>query len=163
MSSNADQTIRVRAEYAASNLLQALIQELRLLPKPWPALPAAEQEEIIERLRNRVSSEVLGTIAAIMERGQVALQADLTSIAFRDGLKVTLSAAKDAAGRHDLVDALGRPVTLLLGVADLLAGMGNVKADPDQPGLDLSAAADEAIRRAKKALDDPDPPPEPLP
>jgi len=139
-----------------ADLLRALLDEVRLMPKPWAALPADEQAEVIDRLRNRVTMHVTDVVNRIAAGGRVAVVADLVSIAMRKGLRITLDADKNAAGKHDLIDALGMPVTLILGLApqDYTIGMGDIKPEPDQARLDLEQASDDAIRRAKETWDD---------
>ena len=39
------------AETVGADLLQAMLAELRLLPKPWDQLPSGKQDDVIDRLR----------------------------------------------------------------------------------------------------------------
>lgn len=39
------------AETIGADLLQALLAEPRLLPKPWDQLPQGRQDDVIDRLR----------------------------------------------------------------------------------------------------------------
>jgi hypothetical protein len=158
MSQEELQTILTKraADNAGGDLLAALIDEIRLLPRPWPALPEAEQAEVIERLRARVTHNVTEAVTAIAAAGRVSMAAELAAVAFRDGLRITLDAAKNAAGRHDLIDSLGQPVLLVLaGATDHLGGIGDVVPDADQRRLDLQRSSDDAINRARRG-DTPD-------
>ena len=49
---------QMTAESMGVDLLQALVTELKLLPKPWPELSKAKQDDIIDRLRARVQHNV---------------------------------------------------------------------------------------------------------
>src|SRR5262245_2221156 len=153
-----DDRTALAADQAGASLLKALLDEIRLLPRPWMHLPEAEQADTIERLRNRVRAEIGAVAQAIVSAGHVAMQAKLDAIGFRDGLRITLSATRDSAGRHDLIDSLGIDVTLVLGNAEqFLGGMGEIKATPDQNRLDLEVTADDVIARAMKKDDLPPP------
>jgi len=149
MNAPATPTIEITAETMAGDLLAACVDELRLLPKPWPALPEVEQAEIIERLRNRVSHNVREAVNAIAADGRVTIVAELESITFKDGGKVALKIARTTAGKHDLIDAVGQSVLIVIAnPEEFMGGLGEVKADSDQRALDLEKAARDAIDKA---------------
>lgn len=132
------------------SLLSALVDELRLLPKPWPALPAVEQTEVIDRLRNRLTENVRQFCQAMIGGGRISVDCTLEQMAIKKLCTVTLR-VNNASGKHDLLDALGSNVTLVLANEQLyLTGLGDVKADDDQQALDLERAAGDAIEKAKK-------------
>lgn len=49
---------QMTADTIGKDLLGALVQEIRLLPDVWPKLPKAKQNDVIDRLRNRVEENV---------------------------------------------------------------------------------------------------------
>ncbi len=54
-----NQDIRnMTADTIGKDLLGALLAELRLLPKPWEQLAQAKQDDVIDRLRKRVETNV---------------------------------------------------------------------------------------------------------
>ena len=55
------------AETIGKDLLSALIDELRLLPKPWIQLPQDKQNDVIDRLRKRVETNVGMAVHIISE------------------------------------------------------------------------------------------------
>ncbi len=46
-------TLNMTAETVGCDLLQALVQEIKLLPDLWIKLPKMKQDDVIDRLRNR--------------------------------------------------------------------------------------------------------------
>lgn len=155
MNAPAEKTVALALETMAGDLLAALVDEVRMLPDVWPKIPEVEQAEVIERLRKRVTHNVTEAVMALAADGRVTIAADLESVAFKDGCKATLKIAKTAAGKHDLIDAVGQPVLVVLAnPSDYMGGVGEVKADSDQRALDLQQAAEEAIYRAKRIGDD---------
>lgn len=71
---NAPQDFRtMTAETMGRDLLQALIAELRLLPKPWPQLPQDKQDDIIDRLRDRVMTNVKMAVHILSAQGRVVM------------------------------------------------------------------------------------------
>lgn len=150
MTTPTDTTVGIALETMAGDLLSALVDEIRILPDVWPKIPEVEQGEIIERLRARVTHNVREAVHALAADGRITIAADLEAVTFKDGCKATLKIAKNASGKHDLIDAVGRSVLVVLANPDdYLGGLGDVKPDPDQRALDLQKAADEAIRRAR--------------
>lgn len=134
----------------AGDLLSGLIDELRLLPKPWPAMPSVEQTEIIDRLRQRVTENVRQFCTAMNTGGRVAIAAQLEAMSLKESCKVTLK-VDGSGGKHDLLDAIGASVVIVLSNVELyLSGLGEVKADDDQRVLDLEKAAGDVIEQASK-------------
>lgn len=150
MNMPSETTISVVLENIAGDLLSALVDEVRILPDVWPKIPEVEQGEIIDRLRARVTHNVREAVYAIAADGRITVAADLESITFKDGCKVTLRVGKNSGGKHDLIDAVGRAVLVVLAnPEDYMGGLGEVRPDPDQRALDLQKAAEDAIRRAR--------------
>lgn len=58
MSKTAKDTMAMTAATIGSDLLQALVQEIKLLPDVWPKLSQKKQDDVIERLRKRVITNV---------------------------------------------------------------------------------------------------------
>ncbi len=142
--------IEINAEHMGGDLLAAMVDELRLLPKPWQSLPEDEQAEVIERLRKRVSHNVRQAVAGIAAGGRIAVAAKVDSMQLAKVCKVTLT-VEGARARHDLLDALGTGVVVVLAnMESYLAGIGDVRPDDDQTGLDLEGAADNVIKNAKR-------------
>lgn len=106
-------TMAMTAQSVGADLLQALVQEVKLLPDVWPKLSQRKQDDIIERLRKRV-------------------------ITVKDGIKAVLTMSKNDPNRHGLMDAQGKSV--LIAIADAEDHMGDVAAvrgTPDQRAMDL--------------------------
>lgn len=143
--------IEVQADLAGRDLLHALVDELRLLPKPWPALPETEQEEIIERLRKRITHMVRSAVAAIAADGNITVEAELETLRYKKKSHQALLRLGEGFDRSELVSRLGHGVVIVCTDASrYLTNIGEVKADPDQAALDLQAAADAAIKKAKR-------------
>lgn len=50
--------LSMTAETVGRDLLQALVQEIKLLPDVWPKMSQKKQDSVIDRLRNRIETNV---------------------------------------------------------------------------------------------------------
>jgi ribosome modulation factor len=140
MSSNksAKNVMAMTADSVGVDLLQALVQEIKLLPDVWPKMSKAKQDDVIERLRKRVITNVQMATHLIASDGRVTVVAELEQITVKDGIKAVLTMSKNDPNRHGLIDCQGK--TVLIALADAEAHMGEVAAvrgEADQRAMDL--------------------------
>ena len=131
-----DDAVTMTVETVAGDLLNALMQELRLLPDIWPKLPEAEQEEIVDRLRKRVADNVREAARLIASAGRMTIVGELKKVTFGDKIAAVFEFGKHDPSATELVHAQG--LACLVVVADGGAHMGGLDApqsDPDQPNL----------------------------
>lgn len=136
---NAPQDFRtMTAETMGRDLLQALIAELRLLPKPWPQLPQDKQDDIIDRLRARVETNVKMAVHILSAQGRVVVVGDLKKVTVEDGAQALIKFGVKADNLLELCAAAGQAVMVVVGnAAEYTGGMGEVKGEADQRGLDF--------------------------
>ena len=119
---NAPQDFRqMTAETVGKDILQALVMELKLLPKPWPEIPQKKQDDIIDRLRSRVESNVKMAVHLLASQGRTVVAGDLDQITIKDGVKAQLVG----------------PVFLNAGAGDHTIGMDEIQGESDQRAMDL--------------------------
>jgi len=120
------------------DLLSALIQELKLLPEPWHKLSQAKQDDIIDRLRDRVENNVKMAVHLIASEGRTVVQGDLDQVTIKDGAKVVIKIGRGAESLHDLYDSQGKAVLIVVADSQThTAGMGAVRGESDQRAMDL--------------------------
>lgn len=133
-----DKIIDQAATTAGRDLLEALVLELRMLPKPWPQLVKHDQEEIIHRLRSRVTAAVQAAVHTIASEDRVVADATLTKVTFKGGIKAEFELSRTCAARHDLADAEGKLCLIVLAdAARHLEGVEAVRGEEDQRAMDL--------------------------
>lgn len=135
---NEKTTLAMTAKTIGADLLQALVQEVKLLPDVWPKLSQAKQDDVIERLRKRVIHNVQMATHLIASDGRVTVVAEMEQITVKDGIKAVLTMSKNDPNRHSLIDCQGK--TVLIALADAEAHMGEVAAvrgEEDQRAMDL--------------------------
>ena len=136
---NAPQDFRqMTAETVGKDILQALVMELKLLPKPWPEIPQKKQDDIIDRLRSRVDSNIKMAVHLLAAEGRTVVAGDLDQITIKDGVKAVVKFGSGAANLHELYDVAGKAVLLVVAHAGShLGGMDDIHGEEDQRGLAL--------------------------
>ena len=136
---NAPQDFRqMTADTVGKDILQALVMELKLLPKPWPEISKAKQDDIIDRLRNRVDTNVKMAVHLLASQGRTVVAGDLDQITIKDGVKAVVKFGSGAANLHELYDVAGKAVLVVVAnAADHTGGMDEVQGESDQRAMDL--------------------------
>ena len=86
------------AETVGADLLRALLDELRLLPKPWDQLPQGRQDDVIDRLRLRVETNVKMAVRLLSAQGRIVVAGSMDQITIKDGVKAVVKFAAGAPG-----------------------------------------------------------------
>ena len=136
---NAPQDFRnMTADTIGKDLLQALVMELKLLPEPWPKLTKKKQDDIIDRLRNRVETNVKMAVHMLAAEGRTVVAGDLDQITIKDGVKAVVKFGTGAANLHELYEVAGKSVLVVVAnAADHTGGMNDVTGEDDQRAMDL--------------------------
>lgn len=135
---NKNENVDLARETMHGDLMQLVVEELRWLPDVWQRVSESKQEEIIDRVRKRVADAVRQAIELIATNGRTAIPAKLEQVTVKDAIKGVVVVSKDETSRHDLTDAVGRAVMIVVTDPDdeFSGDHDDVKADPDQRGFD---------------------------
>ncbi|HBP4954962.1 DNA translocase FtsK [Pseudomonas aeruginosa] len=135
--------VSLAAETLGRDLLQALLQEVRVLPDVWPKLTEKKQADVIDRLRSTVERTVKYAVKLISAGERPAIGGILESVAIKEGIKATFKVSQFDPLRHDLIDRAGKVCMLVVADAEeYLQGMDTVVPDPDQSALALDESDD---------------------
>lgn len=125
-----------------AGLLKALLDEVARLRQPWQNTAQAEQQQVIERLRNAVEQHVSIGVRKVAAIGFTAYAGELNSMAVKDGIKLSVMLHKGVARTDELLDHVGAAVLVVLADStEYLEGMEKIKAQADQPELPLDPNA----------------------
>lgn len=105
-------------------------------PLPWNMQGEQQQQDAIDKVTKAVNHAVEKAVTIIAAGGRATIRATVDQVVIKDGLKATLTMSKADPLRHELSDAQGNVVLLV--VCDKDAYEGERKAalpDPDQPKL----------------------------
>lgn len=136
------ETVDVREKVATSigvELLDAAMTELKLT-KEWQNAPAAKQDEIYDRVRDRIVAAVNHAVVVIASDGRTIVQGGLDQVTIKDGVKAVVKIGREAENLIDLYEAQGKPVLLVVADAKpLLSGVEKIHGEPDQRSFDMGA------------------------
>ena len=148
--------MNMTADSIGRDLLGALVQEIKLLPDPWAKVPKAKQDDVIDRLRKQVESAVRMAVHLLASENRATITAIVDQVTIKDGIKANLTLSKADPRRHDLCDAQGKTVLIVVADAgDHTGGMDEIKGESDQRAMNLgheydTKAEDKGIEDAKK-------------
>lgn len=141
MNQNREEAVAIAAETMLGDLMQLVIGELRAMPDVWQKLSEARQGDVIERVEKQCRDAVRQCIQIIATRGHTAIPGTLDSATVKDGIKAVVKIALTDPHRHDLIDATGRSVIVIVAdAAEFSGGSGEVKPDPQQPEFNMGRA-----------------------
>lgn len=128
--------VTLTADTLGRDLLQMLIDEFKGIRKGWDQLNNFEQDQILDRLRSRVRL-IISEGLYVLFRGQYpACPATLESITVKQGLQVRLKVAKGARSWHEVIEAEGSQVLLVMADPEQFAErMDEIRAHADQNDL----------------------------
>ncbi len=126
------------ADSVGRDILQALVQEIKLLPKPWASLTKSKQDDVIDRLRDRVDYNVKMAVHLIASNNRTVVIGDLESVTSKDGIKAQFKINQNSEGRHHLFDSVGHACLIVVADAtEHTGGMDDVQGETDQRSMDL--------------------------
>lgn len=122
------------------DLLQALVQEIRLLPDVWPKLTKDKQDDVIDRLRSRVEDNIRMAVYTIASNGRTVVAGSLDQITIKDGVKAVIKFGSHSENLEGLYEAASESKSVLVVVADageFIVGINKVVGENDQREMDL--------------------------
>ncbi len=117
--------------------------------KPWNTRPEVQQRAVVDRMHSAARAMVTKAVLLMSNKGFASLHGELVQVQVKDGFKAVVEIPRGADFRHELVDAAGKEVVLVLASTDDFRGTrGAVPITPPAPLLDY---AEEAARVADAA------------
>ncbi len=136
--------LSMTAETVGRDLLQALVQEIKLLPDVWPKMSQKKQDSVIDRLRNRIETNVKMAVHVIASEGRAVVAGELDQITIKDGVKAVVKFGAHAPDLHELYEASGKAVLVVVSnPAQHMGGMDEIKGESDQRAMDLGHEYDQ--------------------
>jgi DNA segregation ATPase FtsK/SpoIIIE-like protein len=130
--------VGIADKHLGTSLLSALIDELKALPDVWQKMPAHQQAEVIDRLKERVGYEIQQAAFMMASNDCVYVVAQLDTVTFKAGVEAKLKIHPGSPHRLELADNAGQSVLIVLtNVEEYVGGMDDIKADPDQKTLPI--------------------------
>lgn len=146
--------VEVAEETFLGDLVTFVLDELKALPKAWPMLSESDQDIVLERLQRRAKSATRSCIDILASQARPVVQATVEQVTFKGGIKAVLQVPAHAQHRHELADAEGQEVMIVIkGAQRILKNQeGMPESDADQPelGLEEDVLFEEALATVKE-------------
>lgn len=154
-----EETIELAVKTARGDVRSFLVDRLKQWKKPWEAMTESEQRAAVAE-SNHAAENLIRTLAALIaSEGRKTLIGNLDQVTVKDGLKAVIKMSKHDENRHELMDAQGLAVIVVVqGVEEMLGERVDAKdpVNPDQKDLVSSIQGkwtkqDEAEMKASKS------------
>jgi hypothetical protein len=137
--------LNMTAETVGKDILQALVMEIKMLPDVWQKLAQKKQDDILDRLRKCVETNVRMAVHLINSEGRTHCVADLEGVTIKDDIKATFKVARASGyeSMQHLFDSVGQSCIIIVAEGrSHMGGMNDIRSDPEQPGLNLGQDED---------------------
>lgn len=132
-----DTTLELAADSMLGNLIAVCLDEIKAAPDVWPKLNEHQQGDVIDRVRRQIETAIRQAVHLIAADGREVIAADLEQITAKDDIKAVLKLARHDERRHALLDAVGKPVLIVVAGNSQFLG-GEIPApEPNQADLDI--------------------------
>lgn len=131
-------TIDFAANTLTGDLRDTFLDKLRHEQdkRPWHERSEAEQRQTVHDVETTMRHIVTRAVEIIAGHGRRTIKASVESVVFKDGIKAVLTASKFDVNRHNLADAAGRTVLIVVADPDEFTGeKAPVEVTPDQATL----------------------------
>lgn len=141
------------ADTLGRDMLTTLLREVETIPG-WDRLPAIDQQNRINAIADAIRGVIVQALDVLFRGDYPACTAELAQVSFGDGIRATLKIAKSATSRHELADATGQTVVVVMARAEeFTARMEEIKAQCTQKDL-FEAYGDRRWAETKAADDE---------
>lgn len=135
-----DDSLQLARETMTGDLRDCILDFLKhdKNPLPWNMQTEDQQADAIHKVTDAVNRAVERAVQIIAADGRQVIEAILDQVTVKDEIKAVCKVSKSNALRHDLMDATGYSVLLV--VSDASAFKGERKAakpDPNQPDMPI--------------------------
>lgn len=121
-----------------TDLLQALLQEIKLLPDVWQKMSKRKQDDVLDRLRSRVDANIKMAVHLIASEGRTVVAGTLDQITIKDGVKAVVKFNQNAENLHELYESNANPVLVVVANhTEHTGGMDEVVGESDQRAMNM--------------------------
>lgn len=139
-----EKAVEIAKETMAGDLIAATIDELKAAPNVWQKMSQKQQQEVIERVTNRVQHNISQAVSIMASEARPVIRAKLAQVTVKDELKAVVLVSKHHPHRHEFIDSSSQEIlVVLLNTEQFFGGVGELQADPDQPELRLEEKSEE--------------------
>lgn len=131
-------------EELVGKLLQVCVGNLEKIKTTWNTTSQKAQDVAINAMTQAIEKAVRDAVLVISTNRKAALYATVDSVKFTDQIVCNLSLSKAMEGRHELADAAGHTVCIIIASPEeFVGGAEKVKSQPDQTSLKLATEGNQ--------------------
>lgn len=131
-----DEVITVAAATLTGDIRDFLLDRVKNLGKPWPAMSEQEQRDQITSAKDAAERLVRKVCEIVAADGKKALKGKLIKVQIKDKIQCQVDFNKEDEQRHELFDSQGLTVMLVVADAEKFTGeTGPAEPEPDQGDL----------------------------
>lgn len=140
-------------ETLTGDLRDRILETLRFEQnkRPWHERSEAEQRDTAHRVESQARDLIGQAVELIASHGRTVIKAHIEKAEVKDGIKAVLTCGRSDKFRHQLLDAVGARVMIVIADPDVFDGEREpVEITPDQGAL----AVDPAVAVVHSEADD---------
>lgn len=124
-----------------ADLVDAICDRFKAMQKPWQQMTEAEQRDFLDDLKYWGRSAIRQIADTIAGEGFPTVRGTIEQVTFKDGIKAVVTLPKHVERRHDLADATGNTVHIVIADVDqFVEAEPETRAEPDQTDMVAEAA-----------------------
>lgn len=135
-----DNTIDLATETLTGDIRDFLLDRVKRLGKPWAAMTEDEQSDQIHAAKEAAENLVRNACKIIAAEGRKTIVGNLLQVTQKDNIKAVIEFAKTDEMRHELFDAQGMAVLLVVAGSETFTG----EREPAEPTPDQGDLIDNA-------------------
>lgn len=144
-----EETVTLAAETLTGDIRDWFLDRLKAYKKPWEAMTEDQQRAEIMSATEAATNFVREAVKIIASEGRKVMTGTLESVAIKDGIKAVLKFSKTDEQRHELADAQGQAVLLVVAGTEAFVGSRG-PADPIPTQGDMITAAQKLKEQGGK-------------
>ena len=131
-----DGIVDLAANTLTGDIRDFLLDRVKTLGKPWAAMSEDEQSDQIHAAKEAALLLVSKACEIIAAGGKKSMIGSLVKVAIKDKIQVQIDFSKHDEQRHDLIDATGMTVSVVIADAEPYTGeRGPAEPQPNQGSL----------------------------
>ncbi len=128
-----DKDVALAAATLTGDVRDALLGWVRTLQKPWAKMTEAEQKDVACSLASASDNLVVRAVKMLAAEGRRTLVAHVDKVTVKDDIQAVLKLSKADESRHELIDAQGQSVLIVVADPEPFKGeRAPAQTDPDQ-------------------------------
>lgn len=142
--------LTLTAEKCYETFMKEALRAVKEMPKVWKQLNERDQDALLAQFDYGAKQCLRQAVEIIAADERPNIMVQLEQVTFKDGIKATVKMGKAGESRHQLADAVGQHVILVIADPGVFIKGEKPKSEPAQKDLKLERKIDEGMTDAAK-------------